>query len=182
MTMPNRNSGAFNIKMTNTMKDVSAGDNAHVRGLRLDWLRRSVVGRNPGRETDRIGACRNPENKGLGVKIRAKSQRIERLRRGTRILRAAALCALIWSSFYGVADAEAALCLPPDLPMTALPASVLAEYRAEIATEFEGYFREVSHYIACLDAERARALAEARIATSSYSAFLDIPPPEKDLP
>ena len=68
------------------------------------------------------------------------------------------------------------------ISMTALPASVLAEYRAEIAAEFEGYFREVSHYIACLDTERARALEEARIATASYSAFLDIPPPEKDLP
>lgn len=66
--------------------------------------------------------------------------------------------------------------------MTALPASVLSEYRAEISAEFEGYFREVSHYIACIDAERARALGEARTATSAYSAFLDIPPPEKDLP
>ena len=116
------------------------------------------------------------------MRIRGKSQRVERRGRGARVVRTVPLCALLWSTSCAVAQAEAAFCLPPDLPMTALPASVLAEYRAEISAEFEGYFREVSHYIACLDAERARALDEARTATSAYSALLDIPPPEKDLP
>ena len=33
-----------------------------------------------------------------------------------------------------------------------------------------------------LDTERSRALSEARVATDAYSAFLNIPPAQKDLP
>lgn len=56
--------------------------------------------------------------------------------------------------------------------MTALPNEVLAEYRVEIAADFEAYFGEVSDYIACLDKERARALVEAGAATDAYSTLL----------
>ena len=73
-------------------------------------------------------------------------------------------------------------CLLPEVPVTDLPAAVLAEYRAEIAAEFEAYFVAVSTHIACLDAERDRTLAAARIATEAYSTFLNTPSAQKDFP
>lgn len=80
------------------------------------------------------------------------------------------------------AQPEVIRCLPPDVPITALPAAVLTEYRAEIGAEFESYFAAVSTYIACLDSERDRALSEARDAAVAYSSFLDAFPDQKDLP
>ncbi len=82
----------------------------------------------------------------------------------------------------GFAQPEVIRCVPPEVPFTDLPDAVLAEYRAEIAAEFEAYFAAVSSHIACLDTERSRALSEARVATEAYSAFLNIPPAQKDLP
>lgn len=73
-------------------------------------------------------------------------------------------------------------CLAPEVPITDLPEAVLVSYRAEIAAEFEAYFADLSDHIACLDAERSRALSEARMATEAYSAFLKIPLAQKDLP
>ena len=81
-----------------------------------------------------------------------------------------------------IAQPEVIRCLPPEVPFTDLPKAVLSEYRAEIAAEFEAYFAAVSTHIACLDTERSRALSEARVATEAYSAFLNIPPAQKDLP
>jgi len=80
------------------------------------------------------------------------------------------------------AQPEVIRCLAPEVPITALPETVLSEYRTEIAAEFEAYFADLSNYIACLDTERSRALSEARLATETYSAFLNIPPAQKDLP
>lgn len=71
-------------------------------------------------------------------------------------------------------------CLPPKVPMTDLPVKVLAEYRSEIVAEYEGYFGDLSAYIACLDAERGRALAEGHVATSTYSTLLETVPPSKE--
>ena len=59
---------------------------------------------------------------------------------------------------------------------------VLAEYRTEIAAEFEAYFAAVSIHIACLDTERSRALSEAHRATEAYSTLLNTPSAQKDLP
>jgi hypothetical protein len=80
------------------------------------------------------------------------------------------------------AQPEVILCLAPEVPIIDLPEAVLAEYRGEIAAEFEAYFADLSDHIACLDTERSRALSEARVATEAYSAFLTIPPAQKDLP
>jgi len=80
------------------------------------------------------------------------------------------------------AQPEVIRCLPPQVPITELPEAVLTEYRAEIAVEFESYFTAISDHIACLDAERSRALTEARDATDAYATFLNIPPAQKDLP
>lgn len=93
-----------------------------------------------------------------------------------------AICVVIVVSSTAIAQPEVIRCLAPEVPITALPEAVLAEYRAEIVAEFEAYFAELSHHIACLDAERSRALSEARVAAEAYSTFLNIPPAQKDLP
>lgn len=89
-------------------------------------------------------------------------------------------------TFIGVAPAsaqpEVIRCLPPEAPITELPADVLAEYRTEIAAEFEAYFSSVTEHIACLDEERARVLDEARAATEAYTRLINTIPVRKDLP
>ena len=95
------------------------------------------------------------------------------------------LAAIIVSAFAcsaALAQPEVIRCLPPEVPVTDLPEAVLAEYRSEIAAEFEAYFAAVSIHIACLDTERNRALSEAHRATEAYSTFLNIQPAQKDLP
>lgn len=93
-----------------------------------------------------------------------------------------AFCVVVVVSTTAFAQPEVIRCLAPKVPITALPEAVLSEYRAEIAAEFEAYFSDLSDHIACLDTERSRALSEARVATEAYSAFLNIPPAQKDLP
>ncbi|WP_119136689.1 hypothetical protein [Gemmobacter lutimaris] len=66
--------------------------------------------------------------------------------------------------------------------MTDLPVDVLAEYRMEIAAEFEAYFSSITEHIACLDEERARVLHEARAATEAYARLISTIPAGKDLP
>lgn len=80
------------------------------------------------------------------------------------------------------AVADALRCVPPVVPMTDLPVEVLADYRAEIAADFEAYFAALSDHIACLDAERARAMEEARTAAAAYADLLNAQPVTKDLP
>jgi hypothetical protein len=89
--------------------------------------------------------------------------------------------AILWASMASAAQPEVIRCLPPDVPITNLPEAVLIEYRAEIRDEFERYFSALSAHIDCLDAERDRALSEAREATETYSAFLNSSPAQKDL-
>ena len=101
-------------------------------------------------------------------------------RRRARLL--SALCIVGFVSSAAFAQPEVIRCLAPEVPITDLPVGVLSEYRAEIAAEFEAYFAAVSTHIAYLDTERSRALTEARVATEAYSAFLNIPSAQKDLP
>jgi hypothetical protein len=101
-------------------------------------------------------------------------------RRQTRLLPAFSVVVVLSSTAF--AQPEVIRCLAPEVPITALPEAVFSEYRAEIAAEFEAYFADLSDHIACLDSERSRALSEARVATEAYSAFLNIPPAQKDLP
>ena len=98
----------------------------------------------------------------------------------TRLLSTIFLALLV--SAASAAQPEAVRCLAPKVPITNLPAAVLAEYRTEIVAEFETYFAELSDHIACLDRERSRALSEARLAAEDYSAFLKISPTQKDRP
>ena len=102
------------------------------------------------------------------------------MRRRARLL--SALCVVGFVNSAALAQPEVIRCLAPEVPITGLPEAVLSEYRVEIAAEFEAYFAAVSTHIACLDTERSRALSEARVATEAYSAFLNLPPAQKDLP
>jgi hypothetical protein len=90
-------------------------------------------------------------------------------------------CALI-SVDTAAAQPAVIRCLPPEAPMTELPLDVLAEYRTEIAAEFEAYFSSITEHIACLDEERARAMDEARAATEAYTRLINTIPVRKDLP
>lgn len=98
-----------------------------------------------------------------------------------RVAFAVATCALV-GVFPATAQPEAIRCLSPEAPMTELPVDVLAEYRLEIAAEFEAYFSSITKHIACLDEERARVLDEARAATEAYSRLISTIPARKDLP
>ena len=99
-----------------------------------------------------------------------------------RELHLVAITVVMFVSSSALAQPEVIRCLPPEVPVTDLPEAVLAEYRSEIAAEFEAYFAAVSSHIACLDTERSRALSEAHRATEAYSTFLNIQPAQKDLP
>ena len=94
----------------------------------------------------------------------------------------AAICAAVFVSSAAYAQPEVIRCLAPEVPITDLPEAVLAEYRTEIAAEFEAYFVDLSAHISCLDTERNRALSEAQMATEAYSIFLNTPPTQKDRP
>lgn len=107
---------------------------------------------------------------------------------GSGVLKSFLWRALMVSSAALVSAPEASaqtaplLCLPPEAPVTSLPDAVLAEYRAEISTEFEEYFSAVSDYITCIDSERARTLDEARTATETYSTLLSTIPAARNTP
>jgi hypothetical protein len=127
-------------------------------------------------------ASHGPQNKGnrtpFPVPIRG------RLFRQVSVLLVAfavVACALI-GVVPAAAQPEVILCLPPEAPMTELPVDVLAEYRTEIAEEFEAYFSSITEHIACLDEERVRVLDEARSATEAYTRLINTIPVRKDLP
>ncbi len=98
-----------------------------------------------------------------------------------RLLVLVALILLIAQSSGGAAAAQELFCLSPAVPLLDLPSEVLADYRGEISGEFEAYFAAVTEYIACLDGERARVMAEARDAATAYSGFLNLPHVMEDI-
>lgn len=95
--------------------------------------------------------------------------------------RLAALALLVAQSSGNVAAAQELFCLSPAVPLLDLPSEVLADYRGEISGEFEAYFAAVTEYIACLDGERARVMAEAGDAATAYSGFLSLPYVKEDI-
>lgn len=125
---------------------------------------------------------RDPRNKGIRAQFRDQNRaRLQHAARALRVLFAAAACTAI-GVVPAAAQPEVIRCLPPGAPMTELPVEVLAEYRTEIAAEFEAYFSSISAHIACLDEERARAMDEARAATEAYTRLINTIPARKDLP
>lgn len=63
-------------------------------------------------------------------------------------------------------------CIPPEPPYTALPEVDLREFRTELKSDFESYFNDISPFIACLDEERARVMAEGAELANAYKNFL----------
>jgi hypothetical protein len=125
---------------------------------------------------------RDQRSKGDRTKFRASIQgRLLRQADAMRVVLAVAASTLIGVGAVS-AQSEVIRCLPPEAPMTGLPIDVLAEYRSEIAAEFEAYFSSVSAHIACLDEERSRAMDEARAATEAYTRLINTLPERKDLP
>lgn len=104
------------------------------------------------------------------------------LQKRRRELNRVAITVVMFVNSAALALPEVIRCLPPEVPVTDLPESVLVEYRTEIVAEFEAYFAAVTSHIACLDSERSRALSEAQRATEAYATFLNSPPAQKDLP
>jgi hypothetical protein len=180
--MPNRKYGAFNTKMTNTIKE--GCERRRMQGWMTGYGQQSnpseVGGMEP--ECERAKLRKVQEILRFSPVQGAASwfRKVNPRRGKTRLL--PALCVVVVVSSTAFAQPEVIRCLAPEVPITDLPEAVLAEYRAEIAAEFEAYFAELSTHIACLDNERSRALSEARAAAEAYSTFLNIPPAQKDLP
>ncbi len=180
--MPNRKYGVFNTKMTNTIKE------GRVRRWRRGLARGqgqqsgpSPVGKmEPECERAKLKKAQEISSGRPSPVAALWSRKVHPVRWRARLLPAICVVAVVSST--ALAQPEVIRCLAPEVPITALPEPVLAEYRAEIAAEFEAYFADLSNHIACLDTERSRALSEARVATEAYSAFLNIPPAQKDLP
>ena len=174
--------GVFNTKMTNTLKEGWVSEPAVDLADVPSWQRHaSVLGKvEPKSETQTLRKSQQT----LAI------LRIPRavpwwgvacpMRRRAQIM--SAICVAVSVTSPAIAQPEVIRCLPPEAPVTDLPEAVLAKYRTEIAAEFEAYFAAVSTHIACLDAERSRALSEARVATEAYATFLNTPPAQKDLP
>lgn len=78
-----------------------------------------------------------------------------------------------------VAIATAALgatdCIPPEEPIAA-DAELAAKYRPEIVEEYQRYWTEGAHYIACLDARRDEAMRALRASVDAYNALFPTNP------
>lgn len=132
--------------------------------------------------SDGLHALRNHGNKANRAPFHAPI-RVRHLRQAGASRVAFAVAAFTWIGIAAAsAQPEGIRCLPPEAPMTELPVEVLAEYRTEIAAEFEAYFSSITGHIACLDEERARAMDEARAATEAYSRLINNIPDRKDPP
>ena len=180
--MPNRKYGAFNTKMTNTIKEGGAAEPAvDPAGVRCRQLQRSALEKlELGCETKTLRKAQ--EILAVLQLPAAGPSAAPALPMHRRALHLAAIIVATFANSAALAQPEVIRCLPPDVPVTDLPEAVLAEYRSEIAAEFEAYFAAVSTHITCLDTERSRALSDARLATEAYSTFLNIQPAQKDLP
>jgi hypothetical protein len=180
--MPNRKYGVFNIKMTNTIKEGRTAEPAvEPASVSCRQLQRSALEKlELSCETQTLRKAQEILAD-LGIPDASSSAGLAlQMRRRELNLAAIIVSAFVCSA--ALAQPEVIRCLPPEVPVTDLPDAVLAEYRAEIAAEFEAYFAAVSTHIACLDTERNRALSEAHRATEAYSTFLNTTPAQKDLP
>ncbi|OHC53463.1 MAG: hypothetical protein CFE34_13545 [Rhodobacteraceae bacterium PARR1] len=180
--MPNRKYGVFNIKMTNTIKEgCMIYPELAPAGVPCGQLHRSALEKmEPSCETQTLRKAQEILAY-LRIPAANSSARLA-LPMRRREVHLASIIVVMFVNSAAFAQPKVIRCLPPEVPVTDLPEAVLAEYRSEISAEFEAYFAAVSTHITCLDTERSRALSEARVATEAYSAFLNIPPAQKDLP
>lgn len=83
-------------------------------------------------------------------------------------LRVGLFASTVLISAAGVALAD---CLPPEPPWLPSGAADVRIYADLIRADFENYIAEVQEYFRCLDAERARAFAEAQEVSREYVRF-----------
>ena len=70
-------------------------------------------------------------------------------------------------------DALASPCVPPERPYLPSTPEDMRAYADLLRADFEGYIAGVQDYFRCLDAERARAFAEAQEVSAEYGRFLE---------
>lgn len=81
---------------------------------------------------------------------------------------------LLFASLLGaVPAAVAADCVHPERPFMPQSREDIREYADLIRADFEAYIADVQDYFRCVDAERARAFAEAREVSEDYGRFLN---------
>lgn len=80
---------------------------------------------------------------------------------------------LIYFSITGVSAAHAETCPAPPRPFVPSNPADAQDYADLIRQDFETYLAEVQGYFRCLDAERARAFAEAQEVSQEYGRFID---------
>lgn len=89
-----------------------------------------------------------------------------------RQLRHIGLPILILLSGLAAGPAGAETCLAPHRPYVPSDPAAAREYADIIRRDFELYIEDIQTYFRCLEAERARALEEAREVSEEYGAFL----------
>lgn len=77
------------------------------------------------------------------------------------------------SVFLALIASPVTACLPPERPFLPQGAEDMQRYADLIREDFETYIAEVQEYFRCIDAERARAFAEAREVSQDYARFVD---------
>ena len=65
-------------------------------------------------------------------------------------------------------------CTAPVRPFVPSAPRAVRDYADIIRSDFELYIRDVQRYFRCVDAERARAFAEAREVGEDYGRFLEL--------
>lgn len=67
---------------------------------------------------------------------------------------------------------SATACVPPERPFLPQSPEDMRIYADLIRVDFERYIADVQEYFRCIDAERARAFAEAQEVSQDYGRFL----------
>lgn len=67
------------------------------------------------------------------------------------------------------------LCLPPKYPILPSDPAVAQEYRVELSSEYDAFFRLAAQYINCLRDEEKTVRAEIAEAITDYQKLLEMP-------
>lgn len=70
--------------------------------------------------------------------------------------------------------AAAADCVPPERPFLPQSQEDMRAYADLLRADFESYIADIQEYFRCLDAERARALQEAREVSEDYGRLVEL--------
>ena len=70
--------------------------------------------------------------------------------------------------------AAAADCVPPERPFLPQSQEDMRAYADLLRADSESYIADIQEYFRCLDAERARALQEAREVSEDYGRLVEL--------